>query len=181
MGQQIRLDNIVIAFVDRLFEAKGSTEDPENKKYGFNVQLDPKKNAAAIKEIDAAIDQVAKDKWGEEAKGYGRCLRSNEEAEKSYYPPDAFFISANTQDRIATVDRQGKLVNEEDARNADIFHSGSICIGVFELYTTDKGGRKVCAAPSGLQYVAEGERHLGRSLESRSNDFAPIEDDDDIL
>jgi hypothetical protein len=180
MGQQIRLDNIVIAFVDRLFEAKGSEQNPERKVFGFNVLLDPKTNAEEIKVLEQAIDEVAEGAWGERPE-FTRCLRDNADAQKSYYPPDALFFAANTQDRIAIKDRANKFVTKEDATKLDIFHSGSICHLVLEIYATDKGGRKVCASPSGLQYVAEGERHLGRSLESRSNDFAPIEDDDDIL
>ena len=177
MGKRITLKNVSIAFVDRLFVPKGSEQNPDRKTYGFNVLLDPKSNSDAVQAVNEAIDEVAKEAWGKDAKGYHRCLRDNAEEGKNYYPDDALFMSANSGDRVATVDRRGVSVTEEEAKAQDILHSGSIVNIVLELYATDKGGRKICCAPSGVQYVAEGTRHGGRSLSDRAGDFDALEDD----
>lgn len=149
-----------------LFEAR--SYEGSAAKFSASYLMDPKH--PAIPEIQAAIELVAKEKWGAKADAILKqlraadktCLRNgdskgNEEYEGLYY------VSASNAKRQTVVDRDGvtPLVDADGKPYAGCYVNAYI-----EVWAMDNQfGKRVCAALASVQFHSDGEPFTTRSSE----------------
>ena len=162
MGQQVKLENVVINW-PVLFTPTTSKNFPSNPPtYGIVCILDQVKDAKAIRDVKAALDEqnalTFKDKL--------RALPTSWKVE-----PDGKIhlrASASAAQKPGVVDAARNVIHADDGS----IYAGCTCNVVIDVYTTTNHGGKVCIGLLAVQKVADGER-----LDNRPNVedlFAPI-------
>lgn len=163
----VKLKNVRLSYAC-LYEHE-EFEGESTGKYGANFILDEKAHAAEIKELKAAITEVAKSKW---PKGLPStlqvCLRpgtDREASEGNYaegYGPGTMFFHATNRKRPVTLDAQQNPVTQEESENLDILQSGDYVHASISLWAQDSHGQKrVNAQLRGVRHYKEGERFGG--------------------
>lgn len=175
---KVKLTNVRLAF-PTLFEAK--TVNGEGKPaFSASFLLDPKD--PQIVAINAAIDAVAKEKWGAKVDsvlkvikaGDKTCLHSGDL--KSNY--DGFegmlYVSARNALRPLVIDTNKAPLTEQDGR----VYAGCFVNAQVELWTQDNNyGKRVNATLMGVQFYRDGESFTGGGTAS-ADDFDDISADD---
>ncbi len=180
---RITIKNARLAFPS-LFEAK-TVNGEGDPAFSASFILDPVANAAAIKEINAAIDKVAAEKWGPKGKAQVEALRKadkvclhdgNLKSEYDGYEGN-LYVSSRSKSRPTVVDRDGKTtLVVSDGRP----YGGCFVNGIVDIYAQDNNyGKRINATLAGVQFVRDGDA-FGGSRPASVDEFKSVEDEETI-
>lgn len=151
-------------------------------RFSVNYLLEP--DHPAIREINKAMETVAKEKWGDKGeatlkslRAAGKvCLRDGDTKESEIFH-GKFFVSASSKTRPKVVDRDG--VTELEVADGRPY-SGCYISGYVDIWAMDnKFGKRIVASLGGVQFHAHGEPFTGGS--GKPDEFQAIEDDEESL
>lgn len=173
---KIRIQNVRLAFPN-LFEA--TTVAGEGKPaFSASFMIDP--NDPQVKDINAAIEQVAKDKWGAKAEAQLKAMRAADKTAlhdgnlKAQYAgfENMLYISARNAVRPTTLNRDKSPVTEADG----VIYAGCYVNAVLELWAQDNNyGKRINASLSGVQFNRDGDAFAGGQVASE-DDFDDLGD-----
>lgn len=136
----------------------------------------------AFKDITAAIEAVAKEKWGAKAeatlkalKAAGKtCLRDGDTKDYDGFAGN-FFVTASSAKRVKIVDQDGVTpLVEADGKP----YSGCYVNAFVEVWAMDNQfGKRVCAGLGGVQFHSDGEPFGAGG--GGNDEFAAVEDADE--
>lgn len=159
---KLKLENVRLAF-PVLFEPK--TVNGEGKPaFSAALLIDPAD--PVVKTINAAIDQLAKEKWGAKAEGVLKTLRATDKVAlhdgdlKSNYDgfPGNLYISARSATRPLVIDKDKSPLTEQDGKP----YAGCYVNASIELWTQDNNyGKRVNASLRGIQFFRDGDAFAG--------------------
>lgn len=159
---KLKLSNVRLAF-PVLFEAR--TVNGEGKPaFSSSFLIDPAD--AQVKAINAAIDQVAKEKWGTKADAMLAQMRKADKVAlhdgdlKSNYDGFAgmLYISARAATRPLVIDRDKSPLVETDGRP----YAGCYVNASIEFWAQDNNyGKRVNASLRGVQFHRDGDAFAG--------------------
>lgn len=171
---KIKLSNVRLAF-PQLFEAK--TVNGEGKPaFSANFLIDPAD--PQVKSIHAAIESVAKEKWGAKADAILKQMRAADKTAlhsgdlKSNYDgfPGNLFISARNPLRPLVIDADKTPLVATDGKP----YAGSYVNCSLELWAQDNNyGKRVNATLMGVQFFKDGESFTGGGVASE-DDFDDV-------
>lgn len=171
---KIKLNNVRLAFPS-LFEAK--TVNGEGKPaFSATFLIDPAD--PQVKTLNAAIDQVAKEKWGAKADAMIKQMRAadkvclhNGDLKASYDGfPGNLFVSARNPVRPTVVDADKTPLVESDGKP----YAGCYVHAVLELWPQDNNyGKRVNATLMGVQFLRDGDSFTGGGAASE-DDFDDV-------
>ena len=175
---KIKLNNVRLSFA-QLFEAK--TVNGEGKPaYSASFLIDPKD--PQIVAVNAAIEAVAKDKWGAKSDTTLKAMKAADKTclhsgdLKSNY--DGFegmlYISSRNSMRPLVIDVDKTPLVESDGKP----YSGCYVNCSIELWAQDNNyGKRINATLMGVQYFKDGESFSGGGVASE-DDFDDLTADD---
>lgn len=159
---RIKLNNVRLAF-PQLFEAK--TVNGEGKPaFSASFLLDP--SDPQVKELNKAIEQVARDKWGAKADAIIKQMRATDKVclhdgdLKSNYDgfPGNLYVSSRSQTRPLIIDKDKTPLAEADGRP----YAGCYVNASIELWAQDNNyGKRVNASLRGVQFHRDGDAFAG--------------------
>lgn len=159
---RVKINNVRIAF-PKLFKAErvGDDGDPQHSA-SFIIP----KNHPAVKDIEKAIREVAKDKWADKADIMMKkitaenklCLKDGDlKAEYDGYAGN-LYISANNKVRPFVVDRDKTQLNPDDG----VIYAGCFVNAVLDIWPMDnKYGKRINATLLGVQFNKDGDAFAG--------------------
>ena len=171
---KLKLKNVRLAF-PQLFEAK--TVNGEGKPaFSACFLLDPAD--PQIKDIQAAIETVAREKWGAKADAVLKQMRASDKTclhdgdLKSTY--DGFsgnlYISSRSPMRPMVLDADKTTLTAQDGRP----YSGCYVYASVDLYAQDNNyGKRINAVLGGVQFYKDGEA-FGGGRAATEDDFEDI-------
>lgn len=189
---KVVIEDVRLSFPD-LFEPKSFGEG--KPAYSAKFIIDPK--SPAVKKIEAAIAEVAKEKWGEKADGVLEIINEDKKSafvkgpyknKKTGDVYDGFqgmyHLNARTgSDKPApkTFDRAKREVSARDG----VFYAGCYVDAVVDIYAQDhpQYGRRINCGLLGVRFVRDGDAFSGGGGAS-ADDFADLEpstDGDDFI
>ena len=175
---KIKLNKVRLSF-PQLFEA--TTVNGEGKPaFSAVFLIDPKDPQVAA--INAAIDAVAKEKWGAKAEANLKALRAADKTclhngdLKSNY--DGFegmlYISARNPMRPLVIDVNKSPLTEQDGKP----YAGCYVNVSIELWVQDNNyGKRINATLAGVQFYQDGESFTGGGV-ADVNDFEDLTAED---
>jgi hypothetical protein len=182
LNMKVMLTDTRVAFADAIFEPK--TVNGEGKPaYSITALLDPVKHKKVIAEVEAAIEEVARAKWGAKADGVLKQLRASDKTAlhdgdtKAQY--DGFegmmFVSSRSNTRPLVIDRDKSPLVSSDGKP----YAGCYCNVQVELWAQDNGfGKRVNAQLKGVQFVRDGDAFAG-GAPADADDFGSLDDGND--
>jgi hypothetical protein len=181
---KIKLKNVRLAF-PVLFEAK--TVNGEGKPaFSASFLIDPAD--PQVKTINAAIEQVAKEKWGAKADAMLKQLRSTDKValhdgdNKASYDgfPGNLYVSARSSTRPTVLNDNKSPLTEADGKP----YAGCYVNAVIELYAQDNNyGKRINASLGGVQFARDGDAFAGggAASEDEFDDLSVGATEDDLL
>ena len=171
---KLTLKNVRLAF-PVLFTAQtvNGEGDP-----AFSASFLLPNDSPQIAEINKAIDQVAKEKWGEKAAGILKTMRGTDKAclhdgdMKAQYGgyEGHQYVSARGKTRPTVIDRDKTPLTAADGKP----YSGCYVNAIVELWTQDNNyGKRVNASLAGVQFFKDGEAFAGGAVAS-ADDFEDL-------
>ena len=159
---KLKLSNVRLAF-PVLFEAR--TVNGEGKPaFSASFLLSPED--PQVKTLTAAIDQVAKEKWGAKADAMLKQMRAQDKVclhdgdLKSNYDgfEGSLYVSARSATRPLVIDRDKSPLTEADGRP----YAGCYVNCSIELWPQDNNyGKRVNASLRGVQFYRDGDAFAG--------------------
>lgn len=158
----IKLQNVRLAFPS-LFEAK--TVNGEGAP-AFSAAFILPKNHPQLKEIEAALKEVADAKWGPKAtaiytqmKAQDKLCLHNGDTKADYDGfPGNFYISARNKSRPLVVDRDKAPLSSADGKP----YAGCYVHASIELWAQDNSyGKRINASLRGVQFFKDGDAFAG--------------------
>jgi Protein of unknown function (DUF2815) len=159
---KLKLNNVRLAF-PVLFEAK--TVNGEGKPaFSASFLIDP--TDPQVKELNAAIDQVANDKWGAKAAAVLKQMRATDKVAlhdgdlKSNYDGFAgnLYVSARSTTRPLVIDNDKSPLTEQDGKP----YAGCYVNASIELWAQDNNyGKRVNASLRGVQFLRDDDAFAG--------------------
>jgi hypothetical protein len=175
---KIKLNNVRLSFA-QLFEAK--TVNGEGKPaFSASFLLNP--SDPQIAAINAAIDAVAKDKWGAKADANLKVMRTADKTclhsgdLKANYEgfEGMMYVSSRNTLRPTVIDVDKTPLVAENGKP----YSGCYVNAVVELWAQDNNyGKRINATLMGVQYFKEGESFSGGGV-ADADDFDDLSIDD---
>ena len=159
---KLKLNSVRLAF-PVLFEAK--TFNGEGKP-AFSASLLLNSDDSQIKVINAAIEQVANEKWGAKANVILKQMRAQDKVAlhegdlKSNYEgfPGNLYISARSQTRPLVIDKDKSPLTEQDGKP----YAGCYVNASIEFWAQDNNyGKRVNASLRGVQFLKDGDAFAG--------------------
>jgi len=160
---RIQLKNVRAAFLNALFEAK--TVNGEGKPaFSATFLLSP--DDPQVKTINAAIESVAKEKWGAKAEAILKQMRAQDKLclhdgdLKATYEgfPGMLYVSSRSNTRPLVIDTDKSPLTESDGRP----YSGCYVNASLELWAQDNNyGKRVNAQLRGVQFYKDGDAFAG--------------------
>ena len=181
---KLKLTNVRLAF-PTLFEAK--TVNGEGKPaFSASFLIDPAD--PQVKAINAAIEQVAKDKWGAKADAMLKTMRATDKVAlhdgdtKSNYDgfPGNLYISARNSVRPLVIDANKTPLSESDGKP----YAGCYVNASVELWAQDNNyGKRINATLGGVQFFRDGDSFVGggAASEDEFDDLSTGATADDIV
>lgn len=160
-----------------LFDPKNFNGEGEEK---FQVTTLIPENDPQMAEINAAIEKVAKEKWGAKAEGILKTLRAGgkicfkDGAEKSNYEgfEGCWFIAANNTSRPLILDRNKAALAKGDGKP----YAGCYCNVNIEIYAQDNAwGKRINASLRGVQFVKDGDS-FGGGAPASADEFDSVDE-----
>jgi hypothetical protein len=180
---KIKLKNVRLSF-PHLFTAQQSDEG--EPKFNAAFLLEP--THPQVKEVEAAMLQVAKDKWGAKWESVYKSMTASDKlalhdgdtkAQYAGYEGN-LFINANNPSRPLVLDRDKTPLTAEDGKP----YGGCYVNVTVEFWAQDnKFGKRINAGLGGVQFVKDGDRFGGGTVGDES-DFDELEegaDADDLV
>lgn len=174
---RFKLDNVRLAF-PALFEAV--TVNGEGKP-AFSALLLMAPDHPGVKLIEAALVEVAKDKWGTKAEQTLKQLRAadkvclHEGDRKAEYAgfEGQVYVSARNQVRPLVIDRDRSPLSASDGKP----YPGCYVNAVLDLWAQDNAfGKRINAGLSGIQFVKDGEAFTGGGA-AKQDEFDDLGED----
>lgn len=171
---KVKLKNVRLSF-PHLFQPQ------ENKDGGakFNAAFLIEKGAPVLKEIEAAMVAVAKEKWGAKWEAVYKSIKAADKlalhdgdtkAEYAGYE-GCMFINASNAARPLVLDRDKSVLTEEDGKP----YSGCYVNATIEIWAQDNSyGKRINAGLGGVQFAKDGDRFGGGTTGDES-DFDELE------
>lgn len=170
---QLLIQNVRLAF-PALFEAKRFGEGEGAPAFGAALIF--AKNHAAVKELNKAIDAVAKEKWGAKADQVLKALRAQDRTAlhdgdtKTQY--DGFegnlYLSTRSKVRPTVIDRDRSPLTQADGKP----YAGCYVNARVEIWAQDnKYGKRVNATLTGVQFFADGDAFSGGGQPADAEEF----------
>lgn len=181
---KIKLTNVRLAF-PQLFEAK--TVNGEGKPaFSAAFLIDPAD--PQVKAIHAAIEQVAKDKWGAKADAMLKQMRGTDKVAlhdgdlKSAYDgfPGNLYISARSATRPLVINTDKTPLIEADGKP----YAGCYVNASVELWAQDNNyGKRINASLGGIQFAKDGDAFAGggAASEDEFDDISAGADADSLV
>lgn len=186
---KVVLNSVRLSF-PHLFTPQAGTDGGEPK-YNCTAIVEP--GSANAKALAKAVEQVAKEKWGEKAtatlaalrKGDKVCYREEEKANQSGDVYAGFegmhWISASDKTRPTVVDRDKSPLTSADGRP----YGGCYVNLILDVWPQDNAyGKRINASLKGVQFVKNGDAFSGGAPAS-ADEFdvvdAPDEMADDLV
>ena len=181
---KLKLSNLRLAF-PALFEAK--TVNGEGKPaFSAALLIDP--TDPQVKAINAAIDSVAKEKWGAKGDSVYKALEATDKTclhdgdSKAEY--DGFegnlYVSSRAKIRPSVFDGQRSPLTEADGKP----YSGCYVNASIELWAQDNSyGKRINAQLRGVQFLRDGDAFAGGGKAADADEFDEIgvpDSDDDL-
>lgn len=160
---KVQLKNVRGAFMSALFEPK--TVNGEGKP-AFSATFLINPTDPQVKTINAAIEAVAKEKWGAKAEAILKQMRAQDKVclhdgdLKANYEgfPGMLFISARSNSRPLVIDADKTPLTESDGRP----YSGCYVNASIELWAQDNNyGKRINAQLRGVQFYKDGDSFAG--------------------
>jgi hypothetical protein len=173
---KLKLTNVRLAF-PTLFEAK--TVNGEGKP-AFSASFLISPDDPQVKVINAAIEQVAKEKWGAKAEAVLKQMRAQDKVclhdgdLKSNYDgfPDNLYVSSRSATRPLVIDKDKSPLAESDGKP----YAGCYVNASIELWAQDNNyGKRVNASLRGVQFFRDGDAFAGGGAASE-DEFDDITD-----
>lgn len=174
---KIKLTNVRLSFPD-LFEAT-TVNGEGTPSFGATFLIDPAD--PQVKTINAAISQVAKDKWGVKAEAILKQMRAADKVclhdgdTKSQYQgyEGMLFVASRSKTRPLVIDRDKSPLTAEDGKP----YSGCYVNCTLELWAQDNSfGKRVNAQLGGVQFFKDGDAFSGGGSAADADDFDEITD-----
>lgn len=179
---KVVLKNVRLSFPD-LFTAKAFQAGDEPKyKATFLVE----KGSDMEKTIEAAVKQVAKDKWNTKADSVLKSIRNNpnkfcfQDGDSRDYDgyQGMMALSSSNKARPLLIDRDKTPLTAADGRP----YAGCYVNATVELFAYDKSGNGIAASLKGVQFVKDGDAFGGGAPASPDEfDDLGVEDEEDSL
>lgn len=179
---KVKLQNVRLAFA-QIFEAV-AFQGQGDPAFSATFILDPKGNNAMIKEILAATEAAAKEKWGAKAlqivqelrkKGmvcYHAEPKTNGAGEVYDGFEDMHYVSTRGKTRPLILDRDKSPLTAADGRP----YSGCYVNASIEVWAQDNGfGKRINASLKGLQFVRDGDA-FGGGAPASVDEFDELEE-----
>lgn len=174
---KLKIENVRLAF-PQLFTAKtvNGEGDP-----AYSASFLIGKDDPQIKIINAAVEQVGKDKWGakwpqikKEIEAKDRGILHDGDMKATYAGFEGnLYISARNKVRPTVVDRQRVTVTESDG----VVYGGCYVNAIVDVWAQDNQfGKRINASLMGAQFVKDGEPFSGGGAAS-ADDFEEIEEE----
>lgn len=169
---KLKLQNARLAF-PALFEAK--TVNGEGAP-AFSGSFIIPPNHPQMAEINAAIDKVAKEKWGAKADAVLKQLRATDKVclhdgdTKAQYDgfEGNFYVSARGKTRPLVLDRDTSPLVESDGRP----YAGCYVYATLEIWAQDNNyGKRINAEIKGVQFFRDGDAFAGGGAPADPEDF----------
>jgi hypothetical protein len=177
---KVKLSNVRLAFPN-LFEAKTVGTGEGEARFSAAFPIIP--NSANDKAIQAAIAEVAKEKWKDKATAVIKELRSKgrtcyrlEELSKDGVVYDGFegtyALNASNTVRPTVLDVNKAPLTAQDGRP----YAGCYCTVIVDLWAQDNSwGRRINATLAGVQFFRDGEA-FGGGRPASQDDFDDLSD-----
>ena len=175
---KLKLNNVRLAF-PVLFEAK--TVNGEGKP-AFSASFLIAPNDSQVKDLNQAIDQVAREKWGAKADTILKQMRAQDKVAlhdgdlKANYDgfPGNLYVSARATTRPLVIDKDKSPLTEQDGKP----YAGCFVNASIELWAQDNNyGKRVNATLLGVQFVRDGAAFAGGTTAS-DDDFEDLSADE---
>ena len=158
----------------------------------FNDQSDPKFSASFLiekgsendKTIQAAIKQVAKDKWGAKAEATLKKIENNPN-KYAYKDGDTadydgyeghMAIRASNKVRPTVVNKDRSPISESDG----IVYGGCYVNAIIDIFAYENSGSGISASLGGVQFVKDGDAFGGGGV-AKADDFEDMSIDEQEL
>lgn len=175
------LENVRLSF-PKLFKAEPPAPG-QTPKFSGTFIFD--KGGDVHKKVQAEMQRVAKDKWGEKAAATFKqlaaaqkvCMRDGEtKMDYDGFGEGTMFVSASTDKRPGVFDRNRDPLAQEDGRP----YAGCYVNANVEIWAQDNQyGKRINAQLRGVQFIADGEAFGGGGPPATADDFPELEDDGD--
>jgi hypothetical protein len=182
---KLKLKNVRLSFPN-LFTAKAGDQPGSVPKFSAGLLLEP--TDKQVKEIEAAMVEVAKQKWGAKWEGIYKSMKAtdklalhNGDTKAQYAGYEGMvFVNASNPARPLVLDRDKTPLGPEDGKP----YGGCYVNASIELWAQDnKFGKRINAGLGGVQFFRDGDR-FGGGTTADETDFDELEDgadaDDDI-
>lgn len=181
---KIKLNNVRLAF-PVLFEAK--TVNGEGKPaFSASFLIDPAD--PQVKDLNQAVEKVAKEKWGTKADAILKQMRAQDKVclhdgdLKSNYDgfPGNLYVSARSITRPLVIDKDKTPLTEADGKP----YAGCYVNASVELWPQDNNyGKRVNASLRGVQFFRDGDAFAGggAASEDEFDDLAEGADQDALV
>jgi hypothetical protein len=171
---KLMLKDVRLAFPD-IFEAK-AFQGEGAPSFGATCLIDPGTQAGTIRAVNAAIEQVAKEKWGAKADAILKTLRATNKV--CLYDGDAkaeyegfegmMYVAARSKTRPTVIDRDRSPVTAADGK----IYSGCYANVQVEFWAQDNGfGKRVNAQLKGVQFSRDGDAFSGGGTPAAPDEF----------
>lgn len=159
---KLKLNNVRLAF-PVLFEPKTVNGDGKPA-FSASLLIDPAD--PQVKTLHAAIDQIAKEKWGAKADAILKQMRAQDKVAlhdgdlKSNYDgfPGNLYVSARSATRPLVIDKDKAPLTEQDGKP----YAGCFVNASIELWAQDNNyGKRVNASLRGVQFLRDGDAFAG--------------------
>ena len=172
---KIKLKNVRLAFPD-IFKATAMNEG-DKPAFSAAFLIDPTKQPDLVASVNAAIDAVAKEKWGAKAEATLKTLRAANkvaihDGDTKEYQGYAgmLFINARSATKPAVFDADLTPLTEQSGKP----YAGCYVDASIEIYAQDNSyGKRVNASLKGVQFRRDGDAFAGGAPAS-ADDFEDL-------
>ena len=170
-----------LAFHKGLFEKTGFAGDP-NGKTDHNAKFIFDKDGPVAKQLAAAEEAVAKEKWGAKAdavltaiRASGKGVVQNGDTQNSDGFAGMSFVSARSEARPTVVNRDRSPLTMQDG----VVYSGCYGIAIVQVWAQDNQyGKRINAQLTGFQFVKDGDSFGGGVAPAKADEFEALSADD---
>lgn len=169
---KVKLANVRLAFPNLHEATKVNGEGEE----AFSASFLFPPGHPAEKEVNAAIDAVAKEKWGPKAPDILKQLRAGDKTclhkgdTKAQYDgfPGNLFVATRSKVRPTVIDRNRSPLTASDGKP----YAGCYVVAIIALWAQDnRFGKRVNAQLTGVQFMSDGDAFGGGVAAADADDF----------
>ena len=179
---EIKLKNVRLSFPDLFVARPFKAGDPPKFKATFLVP----KDSPLVKEIEAAILAVAKEKWPKDHAKVLASVRGNANRfcfqdgdTKTYDGYEGMMaFSAINKARPTVIDRDREPLTEGDGKP----YAGCYVNAIVDIFAYDDSGNGISASLGGVQFVKDGEAFAGgRPASADAFDDLGVDEDEEAF